>query len=312
MVSAVPMSRSRGSVSGLALVLLGAWGGLALFIGPYFHSGFTPDAVWHLTTVRVYASLLPGAVVLLAGLVVLATRSRWFGGFAAVVAAAAGAWFVVGREIMLVLNSAASNSVGDPIATSPTRQLLTQVAAYTGVGLLIMFFAALALGRQSIAAHRDHLRYGQNVYQAGTDPGAGLASVGLASAGLGTAGLGTAGLGTAGLGAASPVYSPFQPTETPFQPTETAFQPTETASAYPSDPPETYVGGDTQFPSQYPTTGTYSGGGAERFPTAEQNYPASTEGFDVFNTGPVTYSPGQTKYPPTEQTTSMTVPAEEQ
>lgn len=303
MVSAVPMSRSRGSVSGLALVLLGAWGGLALFIGPYFHSGFTPDVVWHLTTVRVYASVLPGAVVLLAGLVVLATRTRWFGGFAAVIAAAAGIWFVVGRDVMFVMNSAASNSVGDPIATSPTRQLLTQVAAYTGVGLLIVFFAALALGRQSIAAHRDHLRYGQNVYQAGTDPGAGLASVGLAGAGLGSAdlgsaGLGGAGLGGAGLGAASPVYSPFQPTET--------------AAAYPTSPPETYVGGDTQFPSQYPTEETYGGDGAERFPTAEANYPASTEGFDVFNTGPVTYSPGQTKYPPTEQTTSMTVPTEDQ
>ncbi len=201
-----------------------------------------------------YASVLPGAVVLLAGLVVLATRTRWFGGFAAVVAAAAGAWFVVGRDVMFVLNSAASNSVGDPIATSPTRQLLTQVAAFAGVGLLIVFFAALALGRQSIAAYRDHLRYGQNVYQAGTDPGAGLASVGL---------------GAAGIGAASPTYSPFQPAE---------FQPTETASAYPSSPPETFVGGDTQFPSQYPTTETYSGDGAERFPTAEQNYPSLHRG----------------------------------
>jgi hypothetical protein len=167
--------------------------------------------------------------------------------------------------------------------------LLTGVAAYTGVGLLIVFFAALALGRQSIAAHRDHLRYGQNVYQAGTDPSAGLASVGL----------GGAGLAGAGLGAANSPYSPFQPTET--------------ASAYPSDPPDSFVGGDTQFPSQYPATETYSGPGAERFPTTESAYPASTEGFDVFNTGgPVTYSPGQTKYPPTEQTTSMTLPTEEQ
>lgn len=291
MASAVPMSRSRGSVSGLALVLLGAWGGLVLFIAPYIHYGFTPDTPWHLTTPRLYASVLPGAVVFVSGLVVLATKTRWFGGFAAVVAAACGAWFVIGRDVMFVLGSSASSySVGDPIATSPTRQLLTQVTAYAGVGLLIVFFAALALGRQSIAAYRDHLRYGQNVYQAGTDPGAGLASVGLAGAGL----------AGAGLGAASPPYSPFQPTET--------------ASAYPPDPPDTYVGGDTQFPSQYPSTETYSGQGGERFPTAEAQYPASTEGFDVFtpNTGPVTYSPGQTKYPPTEQTTSMTVPTEDQ
>lgn len=300
MASAVPMSRSRGSVSGLALVLLGAWGGLALFVAPYIHYGFQPDKVWDFTTARLYASVLPAVVVLLAGLVVLGTKTRWFGGFAAVVAAIGGAWFVVGRDVMqTVTNNNSAYSVGDPIQTSLSRVLLTDVAAYTGVGLLIVFFAALALGRQSIAAHRDHLRYGQNVYQAGTDPGAGLASVGLGGAGLAGAGLGGAGLGGAGLGAANSPYSPFQPTET--------------ASAYPSDPPDSFVGGDTQFPSQYPATETYSGPGAERFPTTESAYPASTEGFDVFDTGgPVTYSPGQTKYPPAEQTTSMTVPTEEQ
>jgi hypothetical protein len=280
MASAVPMSRSRGSVSGFALVLLGAWGGLALFIGPYFHAGFEPDKVWFFSTARLYASILPGAVVLLAGLIVLATRTRWFGGFAAVVAALGGAWFVVGRAVLPVAaNNPTAYSVGQEIGSSMGRVLLTDLAAYSGVGLLIVFFAALALGRQSIAAHRDHLRYGETVYQAGTDPGAGLASVGLGSAG---------------------------PSYTPFQPTEVA------ASPYPTGPVETYVGGDTQFPSQYPTaTETY--GGAERYPTAQASYPGdTTDPFDAFTPGPVTYSPGQTQYPPVESTTSMTVPKEEQ
>src|SRR5712691_1882401 len=253
MVGAVPMSRSRGSVSGLALVLFGAWGGLAPFIGPYFHSGFEPDQAWYYNAARLYASILPGAVVLLAGLVVLGTRTRWFGGIAAVIAAAGGAWFVAGREVLPVLAS-------DPNSNS--------------VGLLIVFFAALALGRQSIAAHKDHVRYGEVVYQAGTDPNAGLATI--------------------GLGTASPTYSPFQPTET--------------ASAYPSIP-DPVVGGDAQFPDQYPSTETY---GAERYPTTQSSYPEDTGPFDAFTPGAVTYSPGQTKYPPAEQTTSMTVPKEEQ
>ena len=31
------MPRSRGAVSGLLLLILGAWGALVPFIGPYFH-----------------------------------------------------------------------------------------------------------------------------------------------------------------------------------------------------------------------------------------------------------------------------------
>lgn len=277
MASAVPMSRSRGSVSGLVIVLLGAWGGLAPFIEPYFNVGFAPDKAWVYTVARLYASVLPGTVVLLAGLVVLATKVRWFGGIAALIAAAGGVWFVVGRDVMNVLSgNSPAYSVGNVIAASPVRQLLAVQAAYTGVGLLIAFFAALALGRQSIAAHRDHLRYGEMVYQAGTTPDAGLATVGLA--------------------ATSPSYSPFQSTQT-------------AASAYPSDPPDTFVGGNTKFPSQYPATETYA---PDRFAATENSYPEDTGPFDAFTPGSVTYSPGQTKYPPAESTTSMTVPTEEQ
>ena len=32
---------------GVLLILLGLWGGLAPFVGPYVHFGFTPDATWH-------------------------------------------------------------------------------------------------------------------------------------------------------------------------------------------------------------------------------------------------------------------------
>ena len=293
MVSAVPMSRSRGSVSGFALVVLGAWGGLALSrAGPYFHSGFTPDVVWHLTTVRVYASVLPGAVVLLAGLVVLATRTRWFGGFAAVVAAAAGAWFVVGRDVMFVLNSAASNSVGDPIATSPTRQLLTQVAAFTGVGLLIVFFAALALGRQSIAAHRDHLRYGQNVYQAGTDPGAGLSDE------------------------RRPWRGRNRRSESDLLPVPARRVPANRDRlGLPVQPARNLRRRRHPVPQPVPDNGDVQRRWRRALPDGlSRNLSSLHRGLrsSVFNTGPVTYSPGQTKYPPTEQTTSMTVPTEEQ
>jgi len=41
--------RSRGTFSGVLLVLLGAWGGLIAFIGPYFHYAYTPDSAWSYT-----------------------------------------------------------------------------------------------------------------------------------------------------------------------------------------------------------------------------------------------------------------------
>ena len=38
------VARSRGAVSGFLLVLLGLWGALIPFVGPYFDLTYTPDA----------------------------------------------------------------------------------------------------------------------------------------------------------------------------------------------------------------------------------------------------------------------------
>src|SRR5260370_30402899 len=103
MGSAVRMSRNRGSVSGLALVLLGAWGGLAPFIGPYFNFGFQPDKAWSYSSGRLYAAIVPGGVALLMGLVLLGTRSRWFRVTCSLIAAVAVAWFVAGRAVPALL-----------------------------------------------------------------------------------------------------------------------------------------------------------------------------------------------------------------
>lgn len=278
MASVVPMARSRGSLSGLALMLLGAWGGLMLFIGPYFHFGYVPDKTWVYDTGRLYAAIVPGGVALLAGLVVLATRSRWFAATCALIAALAGAWFVVGRA---VLDIATSNpnayAVGAPInASSLHRAVATNLATFTGVGLLIVLFAALALGRVSIGAYKDFIRFG--------DAAAGVAGAGgLASVGLGPT--------SPSYGSASPSYGSTSPSYTPFQsPTVSTFVPEE-------DP---IVGGPAKFPSQYPTSGAET--------VAQPG--AST---NTFTPGPITYSPGQTRYPPTqEQTNPLTAPTQEQ
>ncbi len=277
MASTVPMARSRGSLSGLALVLLGAWGGLAPFVGPYFQFGFSPDKAWFYSTSRLYLSLIPGAVVLLTGLIVLVTRSRWLGGISALLAALGGAWFVIGQPTLAaVTGSASTYSPGDPLGTTIARINLDNVGSYAGVGVLIVFFAALAIGRLSIAAHRDHLRYGD-----GAD--AGLPAGGLANVGL------------------SPSNSAFDP----YQPTQ--------VSPFPGTGPRPVVGGDTRFPSQYPGDPFP---GDPSFPTEQASYPGSGSGSGsgrLTPPGQVTYSPGQTRYPPNQETTtSMTAPTEEQ
>jgi hypothetical protein len=162
MAEGVRTPRSRGGLSGLALILLGAWGGIAPYAGPSLGFGYTPNTAWSNTSGRLYLSAIPGAVALVAGLVVMVTRSRWFGGFCAFIAALAGAWFIAGAALVTLLpaSQGASITTGTPLGTGPHIAVLTNLAFFTGVGVLIVFFAALALGRLSLAAHRDFSAYG--------------------------------------------------------------------------------------------------------------------------------------------------------
>jgi hypothetical protein len=294
MTSAVQMSRSRGSWTGLALVLLGAWGGLAPFIGPYFNFGFEPDKSWFFSTGRLFASIVPGGVVLLMGLIVIATRSRWFGGLCAFIAALGGAWFVVGQAVLTVVaNNPTKYSVGTTIGTTLSRVVLTDLACFYGLGVLIVYFAALGSGRLSIAAYKDFVRFGD-------------AATGAAAAG------GLGGLANVGLGSPSPSYTPYQPTTAAtFDP----FQPTAGSSLSPTAA-QPVVGGQAKFPSQYPsagddatTQGPNVGSGSVSPDTVDQSGAAT----NTFTQRQGRHSLGQTQYPATqEQTNPQTAPTQEQ
>jgi len=281
MASIVPMARSRGSLSGLALVLLGVWGGLMLFVGPYFHFGYAPDKAWFYDTGRLYAAVVPAGVALLAGLVVLATKSRWLAATWACLAVLAGVWFVIGRQVLdITVSNPSAYQVGAPInALSMHRVVATNLAMFTGVGLLIVLFAALALGRVSVAAYKDFVRVGDAAAGAAGAVGGGLASVGL-------------GPTSPSYGSASPSYGSASPSYTPYQsPTVSTFIPGE----------EPVVGGQAKFPSQYPTSG-------------EETVAQSGASTNTLTPGQVTYSPGQTRYPPVkeQQTNPLTAPTQEQ
>jgi hypothetical protein len=161
MASVAEIPRSRGAVCGLLLILLGAWGGLIPFVGPYFHYAFTPDKAWAYTSGRLYLEIVPGAVVLLGGLIMMASRSRALGGVAAFAAALGGAWFVAGTGIIEAWGTRLGHiTPGTPAAHSTTKALLEVLGFFTGLGVLIVFFAALALGRFSLLAAKDAIDYG--------------------------------------------------------------------------------------------------------------------------------------------------------
>ncbi len=144
--------RSRGALSGVLLVLLGIWGALIPFVGPYFHYAYTPDRTWAVTAGRMWLQVLPGVVVLISGIVVLISRLRPVAVFAAWLAALAGAWFAVGTVV--AAHWTTLPDAGVPVGGS-ARMALEQIGFFTGLGVVIVFVAALALGRFTVIAASD-------------------------------------------------------------------------------------------------------------------------------------------------------------
>ena len=161
MDEAVRIARSRGSVCGLLLVLLGLWGGIAPFIGPYFHFAYTPDRAWAYTTGRLYLSVIPGAVALLGGVLAALTRSRPVGVTGGVLAALAGAWFIIGAQFTAVVLRNGSISPGIAISGSllgsrpGLQQYAEQLGFFTAVGALLIVLGGIAMGRFSMLSARD-------------------------------------------------------------------------------------------------------------------------------------------------------------
>jgi hypothetical protein len=144
------MPRSRGAASGFLLILLGAWGAAAPFVGPYFDFSFSPGQDW--TVGRGWLEVLPGAATVLGGLLLLVSGNRvtaMFGGWLTVIA---GAWFVVGRAFAGPLGL---GDVGTPVASSDTKGAWLELSYFYGLGALIVFLGALALGRLSVRSVRD-------------------------------------------------------------------------------------------------------------------------------------------------------------
>lgn len=144
--------RTRGVLSGVLLILLGLWGGLLPFVGPYFGFGFAPDDTWVYTTDRLELSIAPAAAAVLGGLILLFSANRAFAMFGGWLAALGGAWFAVGPLLAALWDV---TGIGAPLGATEGQILAERLSAFTGLGVVIVFLAAFALGRFAVVGARE-------------------------------------------------------------------------------------------------------------------------------------------------------------
>jgi hypothetical protein len=146
------MPRSRGALSGLLLLILGAWGALIPFVGPYFRFSYGSGQVWAWSTARAWLEVFPGVTAAVGGFLLLISGNRataMFGGWLAVIA---GAWFVVGRTLASTLRL---GDVGQPLAATDAHRAIIEIAYFSGLGALIVFIGGAVLARVTIRTARD-------------------------------------------------------------------------------------------------------------------------------------------------------------
>jgi hypothetical protein len=139
------LPRTTGVLSGLLVILLGLWGALIPFVGPYFHYAFGSYQTWHYTSERLWLDIVPGAIAVIGGLMLVRSTHRMSGLIGGWLAVAAGAWFAVGVPISLLWHHA-GNPIGAPMG-GYTRQSLELLGYFYGLGVLIAALAAFAMGR---------------------------------------------------------------------------------------------------------------------------------------------------------------------
>jgi hypothetical protein len=167
MAGMLQMRRSRGLASGFLLVLLGLWGALIPFVGPYFHFAYTPDTGWTYTTARLWLEILPGAAVFLGGVLLIIATSRHVALFGGMLAAAAGAWFVLGTTLSPLWNNHVPLG-GSPASATVYMRIMEQLGFFSALGVVIVFIAAMAIGR--IASVPSGIRAVEPVREPVTEP----------------------------------------------------------------------------------------------------------------------------------------------
>jgi len=154
MAGKLHVPRSRGALTGMLLILLGAWGGLIALIGPYFHYAYTPDTTWTYATGRLWLEILPGIGAVTGGVMLLASSLRPIAILGAWLAAISGAWFAIGGALAPLWTQGGPPVQGTPVGGAVARAV-EQIGFFSGLGVALAFVAALAIGRLTVLAATD-------------------------------------------------------------------------------------------------------------------------------------------------------------
>jgi hypothetical protein len=140
---AAPRSPGLGLL-GLLVALLGAWGAIIPFVGPTFGYRADKSGSFAWTAPHALLYLLPGAVAIVFGLVLLGGARFSVGkGLVALVIMACGAWFVLGPAVWPIFSSGAVFGS----ATSTSARFVNFLGYNLGPGLLLTALGAMVLAR---------------------------------------------------------------------------------------------------------------------------------------------------------------------
>jgi hypothetical protein len=137
--------------AGLLILIGGIWGGLAPFVGPYFHFVLGPDKAWTWTAGRLWLCVIPGIVAVVGGLMLLGVGPRTGGRLGALLAIAAGAWFAIGPDISQLWHAGGAQGVANG---AKTTRIFEMLAFHTGLGVAIAALGGYALPSLLLARRR--------------------------------------------------------------------------------------------------------------------------------------------------------------
>jgi hypothetical protein len=166
--------RTKGALSGLIIIILGAWGALIPFIGPYFDYALHSDQTWQWFADRFWLEVLPGIVAVIGGFMLLSGTRRGGMSLGAMLALAAGLWFIVGPQVSTLWNDG-QMTIGPAVAKHNFSRMLEWIGFHYGLGGLITMFSSYALGFIAALPIVDERVVGRTV-AAGAGAGAGFAA----------------------------------------------------------------------------------------------------------------------------------------
>jgi hypothetical protein len=137
--------RTKGALTGLAIIALGLWAGLVPFVGPYFDFQIGTTNTWDWSANRFWLDVLPAAAAVLGGLLLLTAATRVSASAGGWLALAGGIWLVIGPTMSMLWESG-DLGTGSAFGDTGTR-VGEWIGFYFGPGVLIAALAGFALGR---------------------------------------------------------------------------------------------------------------------------------------------------------------------